>query len=75
VERQTVKSSNIASIGYDSGEQVLEVEFKNGGVFQYADVEPKEYVSMLNADSVGRYLHSNIKGKFECLKVGGKGND
>lgn len=35
MERQYVSSSNIASIGYDPDNQVLEIEFLSGAVYQY----------------------------------------
>ena len=38
MERQYVSSSNIASIGYDPDNQVLEIEFLSGAVYQYYDV-------------------------------------
>lgn len=38
MNRKSVTSSNIASIGYDETSETLEIEFKNGGVYQYFDV-------------------------------------
>ena len=35
MERQLINSSNIVSAGYDPASQILEVEFKNGIVWQY----------------------------------------
>ena len=35
MERQYVSSSNIASIGYDPDNLVLEIEFLSGAVYQY----------------------------------------
>lgn len=70
MERQKVESSNIGAIGYDAASQTLEVEFKNGGIFQYDGVQPKQYVEMINAGSIGKYLHSNIKPNHKCSKIG-----
>jgi len=36
--RMSVSSSNISSVGYDPKTQTLEVEFHNGGVYQYFNV-------------------------------------
>ena len=36
--RDPVISSNIASIGYDAGNETLEVEFTNGSIYQYFNV-------------------------------------
>ncbi len=38
MERYSVASSNIASIGYDEPSQTLEVEFLNGSIYQYYNV-------------------------------------
>lgn len=35
MEREPVVSSNIASIGYDENNNILEVEFNNGNVYEY----------------------------------------
>jgi hypothetical protein len=40
MNREAVTSSNIASIGYDEDSQTLEIEFLNGGLYQYFDVPP-----------------------------------
>ena len=38
MERIRVRSSNIASIGYDNNTQVLEVEFKTASVYDIANL-------------------------------------
>lgn len=43
MKRIYVQSSNVASIGYDAQAGVLEVEFLNGGVYQYFEVDPQIY--------------------------------
>lgn len=70
MERTKVNSSNIASVGYDPTGQVLEVEFKNGGVFAYQGVPAHEVVNLHGSESVGKYLHSKIKPNYPCSKVG-----
>jgi hypothetical protein len=69
MERQAVKSSNIKSVGYDAEAQALEVEFNNGSLFQYEGVEPREYVAMLNSESVGKFLNTAIKPNHNVSKV------
>ena len=41
MKRQSVESSNLASVGYDEEKQILEVQFKHGGVYQYFEVTRK----------------------------------
>ena len=61
MNRQSVESSNLASIGYDAENEILEVEFKHGGVYQYFDVPEKIYDELMNASSHGQYFDRNIK--------------
>lgn len=69
MNRQSVSSSNIASIGYDVNSQTLEIEFLNGGVYQYFDVPQQVYEELINAGSHGQYLARNIKGIYRYSKV------
>lgn len=61
MDRRYVSSSNIASIGYDSIAQVLEVEFLNGAVYQYYDVPEELYEGLMAANSHGKNLNEFIK--------------
>lgn len=69
MNRQAVTSSNIASIGYDANSQTLEIEFLNGGVYQYFDVPQHIYEGIMSADSHGQYLAKSIKGVYRYSKV------
>lgn len=66
--RKSVKSSNIVSIGYDEVNAILEVEFARSGVYKYFNVPKKVYEAFLNAPSKGKFLFSNIKGKYKFSK-------
>ncbi|MDD2537618.1 MAG: KTSC domain-containing protein [Candidatus Absconditabacteria bacterium] len=69
MERQSVSSSNINSIGYDEETQILEIEFNHGGIYQYFGVSESEYNGIMNAGSIGTYFHDNIKDKYNYSKV------
>lgn len=58
----------LASVGYDEKEQILEVEFNHGGIYEYYDVEKKVYDDLMNADSLGRYFINNIKDGYDYGK-------
>jgi hypothetical protein len=47
----------------------LEIEFLNGGVYQYFDVPQHVYEELMSASSHGQYLASNIKGAYRYSKV------
>lgn len=61
MKRQSVESSNLASIGYDVENEILEIEFNHGGLYQYFDVPKNVYDALMNADSHGEYFDRNIK--------------
>jgi hypothetical protein len=67
--RQPVQSSNIKSVGYDSQNKTLEVEFKSGGIFQYHNVNEDAHKNLLNADSIGSHFHKNIKSNYGSTKI------
>ena len=69
MQRLSVVSSNIDSIGYDAPSQTLEVCFKSGHVYQYFDVPDAVYRGLLSADSHGRYLNQHIKGSYRYARV------
>ncbi|MCZ2102631.1 MAG: KTSC domain-containing protein [Chitinophagales bacterium] len=69
MNRQTVNSSNIASVGYDEATSTLEIEFLNNSIYQYFDVPQHIYQVLMNADSHGKHLAQNIKGVYRYSKV------
>lgn len=64
MDRQTVSSSNLVSVGYDESSSTLEVEFKGGAVYQYFNVPLFEYERLMAAPSHGVYFSANIKDKY-----------
>lgn len=69
MERKSVQSSNIASIGYDENSATLEIEFLNNSIYQYFDVPKHIYTELMRVDSQGRYLAQNIKGAYRYSKI------
>lgn len=69
MERQPVKSTNVKSVGYDAVEKVLEVEFKSGGVYQYAGVQPEMYADLLAAESIGRFISQVVRSGRKGLRI------
>ena len=62
-------SGNVERTTYKSSDDLLEVEFLNGGIYQYKDVPKDIWEGMKIADSVGSYLHQHIKGNYRYEKV------
>lgn len=66
----SVSSSNVESVGYDVNEQILYVKFLNGSIYIYKGVNKNEFDGLLNAPSVGSYLHRNIKNIYPYERIG-----
>ena len=62
-----VESTNIAAIGY--ADDMLHVQFKNGGLYTYAGVPRGTFNDFLAAKSAGSFFFNSIKGKFDHVKV------
>jgi hypothetical protein len=67
MNRKPVVSSNIASIGYESG--TLEVEFTSGHIYQYSGVPSHIHHSLLCAFSKGGYFSEFIKDKYPTTQI------
>ena len=69
MERQAVRSRDIAVIGYDSSTSILEITFRIGGVYHYSGVPKAIYQNLLTAPSQGKYFEQNIKYQFPYIKI------
>ena len=65
----SVDSSNIATVGYDEDSSTLQVEFHNGGIYQYFDVPENLFLQLRDSESPGGFLAANIKGSYRYSKV------
>ncbi|MCK1441476.1 KTSC domain-containing protein [Bradyrhizobium sp. 48] len=66
---ETPDSSTIARFVYDGSRQVLIVEFKSGGRYEYYDVPEAAYDDFVRAGSKGQYLAQNIKGAYRYARA------
>jgi len=55
-----VNSSTLAFIGYDPDSATLQIEFKDGSLYEYFDVPQYVYDKLYSADSKGSYASKNI---------------
>ena len=70
MQRDSVASSNVASLGYDPTTETLEVEFLSGSVYQYYNVPENIYDQMKRSASKGRFLHIYVKNAYPYSRVG-----
>lgn len=69
MNRTTVRSSNIQSVGYDPETRTLEGAFHSGGIYQYSDVPETVYQGLMRAISKGSYFHDHIKDRYSFRQV------
>ena len=65
----TPDSSNLAGFDYSKEKQVLTVEFKNGGRYNYYEVPEGVFERMKAAPSKGQFLAQNIKNIYRYARV------
>lgn len=69
MSRIPVVSSNIKSIGFEATNNVLEVEFHSGGIYQYRNVSQTIFDSFLRSASKGGFFDQYIKDRYQTIKI------
>jgi len=69
MNRTPVTSTNVIAVGYDPNTLTLEVEFKDGAVYQYFDVPETVYQELMRAGSIGQFMHANIRNNYRYTKT------
>jgi hypothetical protein len=70
MDRKAISSSELASIGYDPISLVLEVEFKNGRIYEYHGVPGNVNSGLMNAASHGRYFNQYVRNAgYVCVRL------
>jgi hypothetical protein len=69
MDRQPVSSSNLASVGYNPGTETLEVEFKNGHIYEYYNLPQVMFDQLMQAPSIGKFFNANIRNAYACSRV------
>ncbi|MGH8523946.1 MAG: KTSC domain-containing protein [Gammaproteobacteria bacterium] len=69
MQRVLVESSTLGSAGHDAQSAVLELQFRNGAIYQYFLVPPSVYRDLLGARSKGGYFNQNIRGRYPYQRV------
>lgn len=62
-----VDSSNVSTVAYEDG--YLFVRFKGGTHYKYKDVPQGVFNNLLQAESKGKFLNAEIKGKFDFERL------
>jgi len=67
--RHPLASTAILSAGYDPATQSLELEFRNGRIYRYANVPRGVYDFLLRSPSKGGFVSRMIDGKYSHQDV------
>lgn len=62
-------SANVKAASYDPDTQKLTVQL-NGGTYVYDSVSAEKAQAFADADSHGSFLHTQIKGQHQYVKIG-----
>ncbi|PZR72330.1 MAG: hypothetical protein DLM73_13485 [Chthoniobacterales bacterium] len=69
IKRVPVESTALASVGYSKHLHALEIEFRNGAIYRYLEVDPSAHRELMNAKSKARYYDENIRKKYRSVHV------
>lgn len=69
MRRVPVSSSNLVSVGYDPDSRILEIEFRQGAVYQYSNVPASVHSGLMNAASHGTYFHDHIRDRYPTTRI------
>jgi hypothetical protein len=69
IRRTHIESSAMRSVGYSRHHHLLEIEFVNGAIYRYYDVDLSVYRELINARSKARYYDFNIRRKYLSARV------
>ena len=69
MERKRINASSIRSVGYDAGQQVLEIEFSSGSVVQYSGVSPEVHRRFTGSPSPGSFFQDQIDENFPSKRI------
>ena len=66
---QPLDSSFLEAAAYDDSLTLLELDFRNGAVYLFAEVPDETYQELLQAESKGRYFISHIRDRFPYARM------
>ena len=69
IRRDAVQSTALASVGYSKHLRALEIEFRNGAIYRYLNVEPATYHGLMIAPSKARFYDEKIRHRYRSLHV------
>lgn len=69
MEMKRVSSGKLRALGYDAGARLLQVEFDDGKVLQYAGVPGETWRRLSGAASMWSYFRDNIEDEYGARRI------
>lgn len=66
---QPVDSTMARSLGYDANHNILQIEFQNGAVYQYQEIDPETWDALQTTHSKGQFFNYHIKGIYPVQRL------
>ena len=71
VRLRPIESRSVRRMGYDSPRRRLLVQFRSSdAVYVYYNVEPQVFSDLERAESKGRFINYEIKGRYRYRRLG-----
>lgn len=64
-----MESSSVASVGYDAEVAVLELEFRNGGVYRYFAVPASVHEALMLSESKGAFVSRFVRDVYPFARL------
>lgn len=69
IRRESVVSSNVASVGYSRHLRALEVEFTRGAIYRFLDVPRTVYRDLMESESKGHFIAEHLRGHYRFIRI------
>ena len=66
-----VESTALATVGYDEGQELLQLEFCDQAMYRYFGVPASVHQALLDAPSKGKYFNQAIRERFAFWRISG----
>jgi hypothetical protein len=61
MELVPIQSTNLRAIGYEPDTMLMQIQFSNGSLYSYQNVEPETYQALVTSPDPGKFFAEIIK--------------
>ena len=58
-----IESAAVKAVGYEPDQRLMRIQFRSGSTYDYADITLIQFVNLMNASSVGKWIRDNLSGR------------